>query len=98
MLPLGKIISEAGLSFRKYAKLAAIEVDMYDRKRREVEEHDFNFGGKLFAKNPDSSLRFQHILDSMLREPIPKKISARITDDYLVIYRPNYKAEILLLF
>lgn len=98
MMPLGKIISEAGLNFRKYSKLAAIEVDMYNRKQREVKENDFNFDGKLFAKNPDSSLRFQHILDSMLREPIPKKISARLTDDYLVIYRPNYKAEILLLF
>lgn len=98
MLKLGKIISEVGLNPKRYSVLLEINVEMYDRKRRKVTEEDFNFGGKLFSKNPDSSLRFQHILESMLREPLPEKISARLTDDYIVIYRTNYKAEILLLF
>ena len=53
MMPLGKIISEAGLSFKKYSRLVAIPVEMYDRQQHEILESNFSFGGKLFAKIRD---------------------------------------------
>lgn len=98
MLLLGKIITKAWICF-EYSKLATIPLKIYDRNQYQLTEKDFNFGRQLFAKNPNSCLKFRHILDSLLQEKhLLEKFSAWLTDDILVIYWPLEKSNFLILF
>ena len=55
MIKFEHIILEAGLNPKDFQGISEIPVELFDRKNREIkDEKFFDFGKKLFAKNPES--------------------------------------------
>lgn len=91
MITLGKIITESGLNPEDFSGLSKILVRIYDRKNRELtEEEDFDFGKKLFAKNPDSQKNFREVLEKEKQKKLfPKEIQGNLTDSALILRFPE---------
>ena len=99
MLTFGLIISESGLKPEDFSTLSNIPVKLYDRKNRELtEEKDFNFGKKLFAKNPDSQEKFREILEKQDLKYLPKEILVNLSDSALILRFPYHSPFFLWLF
>ena len=97
MITMGHIIAQVGLDPKEYPRSSKISVELSDRKERKIGVDDFDFNGKLFERNSKSKSKFIHLIDDCETEKkeLPDQISAKLTDDVLVLYFP-YRATLVL--
>lgn len=88
MIKFEHIILESGLNPKDFQRICEIPVQLFDRKNRKIEDQKFfDFGKKLFAKNPESQKRFREFLETLNQTKCPE-ILGRLDDDVLIL-RPQ---------
>jgi hypothetical protein len=86
-MTFGYLIKQAGFNPERFQKIAEIPLTIYDCKNRIVED-ELNFVKPILDCNWSSKLNFENLIESMSidESKIPKKISARLTEDILALY------------
>lgn len=93
MIKFEHIILEAGLNPKDFQGISEIPVELFDRKNREIkDEKFFDFGKKLFAKNPESQNKFREFLETLNQTKCPK-ISGHLDDDVLILRPQGFTSE-----
>lgn len=84
-MELAKVISEAGLNPTDYPRASGIEVDVLDRKDRDIPENEFEFQSAIFSKNPDTLKKFMDFLDSLEKSSV-YYMQLKLLDEALIVY------------
>ena len=86
-MTFGYLIKQAGFNPERFQKIAEIPLTIYDRKNKIV-EYELNFVKPILDCNWSSKLNFQNLIESMSIDDseIPERISARLTENILVLY------------
>ena len=88
-MTFGYLIKQAGFNPERFQfqKIAEIPLTIYDCKNT-IMEDELDFVKPILDCNWSSKLNFENLIESMSidESKIPKKISARLTEDILALY------------